>query len=101
MKLGLMRVAISFLIFASAAGARPSAHPASFTLPFELIDNRVFIEVRLNGHGPYHFILDTGAEGTISDRVAQELGLKVQMQDWDKVWEPRGSTTDARRSLRF
>jgi hypothetical protein len=32
-------------------------------LPFELIDNRVFVEVGLNGQGPFHFILDTGAGG--------------------------------------
>ena len=82
MKLGSMRVAISLLISAfiafSVAGSKPHAQPASFTLPFELIDNRVFIKVRRNGHGPYHFILDTGATGTISDHVAQELGLKVE-----------------------
>ena len=49
------------------------------TLPFELIDNRVFVEVRLNGHGPFHFILDTGAGGfSITDEVAQNLGLKVE-----------------------
>jgi hypothetical protein len=48
-------------------------------LPFELIDNRVFVEVRLNGLGPFHFILDTGAgEFSIADDVAQRLGLQVE-----------------------
>src|SRR4029077_17883180 len=48
-------------------------------LPFELIDNRVFVEVRLNGRGPFHFILDTGAGGfSIVDHVAQRLGLQVE-----------------------
>jgi gag-polyprotein putative aspartyl protease/PDZ domain len=51
---------------------------SSFTLPFELVDNRVFIEVGVNGRGPFHFILDTGAGGvTISDEVASQLGLHV------------------------
>jgi hypothetical protein len=48
-------------------------------LPFELIDNRVFVEVRLNGQGPFHFILDTGTGGfSIVDDVAQKLGLQVK-----------------------
>jgi len=51
---------------------------SSFTLPFETVDNRVFIEVRLNGQGPFHFILDTGAGGlVISTDVAQQLKLKI------------------------
>src|SRR5271156_63809 len=50
----------------------------SFTLPFDLVDNRVFIEARLNGRGPFHFLLDTSAGGiTISTNVAQQLGLHV------------------------
>jgi Aspartyl protease/PDZ domain len=50
----------------------------SFTLPFDLVDNRAFIEVRLNGRGPFHFLLDTGAGGgTVSTDVAQQLGLHV------------------------
>jgi hypothetical protein len=47
-------------------------------LPFELIDNRVFVEVKLNGRGPFHCILDTGnGDFAIVDDVAQRLGLKV------------------------
>src|SRR5438477_7691769 len=49
----------------------------SFTLPFRLVDNRVFIEARVNGQGPFHFILDTGASGTIMRGTALRLGLKV------------------------
>jgi hypothetical protein len=30
------------------------------TIPFEVIDNRIFLPVRLNGTGPYYFILDSG-----------------------------------------
>ena len=36
----------------SAADSKAAGGTATFTLPFELIDNRVFIEVRLNGKGP-------------------------------------------------
>jgi hypothetical protein len=33
---------------------------SSFNMPFELVDNRIFIDVQLNGKGPFKFILDTG-----------------------------------------
>jgi hypothetical protein len=50
----------------------------SFTLPFDIVDNRVFIDVRLNGRGPFRFILDTGAGGvTITPEVVAQLALQV------------------------
>jgi hypothetical protein len=51
----------------------------STTLPFELIDNRVFVEVHLNSQGPFHFILDTGANGfSLAVTTVQTLGLKTE-----------------------
>lgn len=48
------------------------------TIPFETIDNRVFVEVRLNDQGPFHFILDTGAGGfSLAQNVADRLRVKV------------------------
>lgn len=58
----------------SIAGGKTST-----TLPFELIDNRVFVEVRLNGRGSFHFILDTGASGfSLIDTTVQKLGLSTE-----------------------
>lgn len=52
---------------------------SSTTLPFELIDNRVFVEVQLDGQGPFHFILDTGADGfSIAETTVHTLGLKSE-----------------------
>ena len=49
------------------------------TVPFESIDNRVFVEAWFDGHGPFHIILDTGAGGfSLSDLAAQKLGLRVK-----------------------
>jgi hypothetical protein len=62
----------------AAADTGAAAGQPTFTLPFELIDNRVFIEVHLDGMGPYHFLLDTGAGADIGDHVAQQLGLKPE-----------------------
>ena len=45
---------------------------------FELIDNRIFVNVMINGHGPFHMILDTGANLAVSPEVAQKTGLIVK-----------------------
>jgi hypothetical protein len=63
---------------APANGVESEVSQPNFSLPFKLIDNRVFVEIRLNGQGPYHFILDTGADADLSDRVAQRVGLHVE-----------------------
>jgi aspartyl protease/PDZ domain-containing protein len=60
-----------------AASFKLDGGRTSFTLPFKLVDNRVFVEVRVNGEGPFHFILDTGASGTIMRPAAERLGLKI------------------------
>ena len=75
------------LAVALAAPAQPQVAPAfsmaggktSSVLPFELIDNRVFVDVRLNGRGPFHFIFDTGSGGfTVFRNVAGRLGVHVE-----------------------
>jgi hypothetical protein len=81
------KILAGFLVFCSYALSLAAAHrdssafadaKTSFTLPFDLVDNRVFIEARLNGRGPFRFLLDTGAGGvTVSADVAQQLGLHV------------------------
>lgn len=48
----------------------------SFTVPFELVDNRIFVEVWLDGRGPFKFILDTGGDGIISEEAAARIGAK-------------------------
>jgi predicted aspartyl protease len=52
----------------------------STTLPFELRGTHTVIgEVRVNGSGPYRFLLDTGAQSSVVDpELASELGLSPQ-----------------------
>jgi hypothetical protein len=79
--LALVLVSAAFLGATSQAESKFSIADGKTTtqLPFELIDNRVFVEVQLNGRGPFHFILDTGAGGfAIVDEVAERLGLQVK-----------------------
>jgi tetratricopeptide (TPR) repeat protein len=47
------------------------------TVPFELINNRPFIKVMVNGKGPFRFVIDTGASmSVLSDKTAAQLGVK-------------------------
>ena len=46
--------------------------------PFDLIQNRPFIKVMVNGKGPLRFVIDTGASlSVISDKAAQQLGVRA------------------------
>ena len=44
------------------------------TIPITLGENHVYLDVMLNGKGPYHFIFDTGGANVIDPAVAQEIG---------------------------
>jgi alpha-beta hydrolase superfamily lysophospholipase len=46
------------------------------TVPFKLIDNRIVVQTRLNGAGPYAFVFDTGSSGSvITPQVARRLHI--------------------------
>ena len=48
-------------------------------IPFELSDNHIHLQIKINGSGPFSFVLDTGAGVcVISERRAAELGLKLR-----------------------
>jgi predicted aspartyl protease len=51
---------------------------AAQKIPFELMDNLIYVRTRVNGSAPLWFMLDTGASATIiNERVAKELGLRA------------------------
>ncbi len=47
---------------------------ASTTVPFTLHENHVYLNVMLNGKGPYLFIFDSGAQNIVDPAVAKEIG---------------------------
>ena len=52
------------------------AQPAP--IPLRKALNLIFTDVKINGKGPYNFVVDTGASQTaISQKLARDLGLKV------------------------
>jgi aspartyl protease len=55
---------------------RVELHTAKTAVPMELFGGRPVVGVHINGRGPFPFILDTGAGGTVVSReLARELGL--------------------------
>jgi hypothetical protein len=46
----------------------------STTVPFDLVENHVYLNVMLNGKGPYRFIFDTGGQNVVDPAVAKEIG---------------------------
>ena len=45
-------------------------------IPFELRQNHIAINVMLNGYGPFHFILDTGCNNTMTPAVMHAAQLE-------------------------
>jgi hypothetical protein len=80
-------VAITAVAFDPSGGAAHLARPASTvhdfsilnghtstSVPFDLVDNHVYVDVMLNGKGPYHMIFDTGGANIVDPAVAKEIG---------------------------
>jgi Aspartyl protease/PDZ domain len=57
-------------------GASIEGGAASTTVPFRLLNNHVYVQARVNGKGPYTFIVDTGGHTLLSPHVVAEAGLK-------------------------
>src|SRR3954467_11139092 len=78
------RVLVTFLVVSllvicltvGCAAQVKSAAAAPVTIPFELVDNRVIVDVTVNGK-PFKCLLDTGANAAMSESAAKELGLDV------------------------
>jgi Aspartyl protease/PDZ domain len=58
--------------FALAGGA------ASVSMPFELLNNHIHLDVKLDGKGPYRLLCDTGSNNIVTPELAKKLGLKPQ-----------------------
>jgi hypothetical protein len=63
---------------------RPVAETSDFSLPggatsvpIELVDHHMFVDVMLNGKGPFHFWFDTGGRNIIDPTVAWNIGART------------------------
>jgi hypothetical protein len=59
--------------------SRPNPAAATYLVPFRLTDTfHVLVRAKINGHGPYNFIIDTGAPAMfIETAVAKQIGLEA------------------------
>jgi hypothetical protein len=48
------------------------------TVPFELVNNHIYVDVRLNGKGPFRLLCDTGGANIATPELAKELGLQPE-----------------------
>ena len=75
-------VAIDAAMFATPAPPPPDfafvGGATSATVPFELVNNHIYIQARLNGRGPFRMLCDTGGANIVTPELAKELGLKQE-----------------------
>jgi membrane-associated protease RseP (regulator of RpoE activity) len=64
--------------------AAPKSSPHDFSIadgatqasvPIQISENHVYLDVMLNGKGPFHFELDTGGANVVDPAVSKELGV--------------------------
>jgi hypothetical protein len=66
-----------------SAYAMPIEEPADWslpssgrvTMPFALINNHIIVEVRIDGRGPYPFLVDTGGHDIVTPFAIKGLGI--------------------------
>ena len=62
---------------ASPQGASIMGGAASTSVPFRLLNNHIYVQARVEGKGPYTFIVDTGGHTLLSPRLVKEVGLQT------------------------
>jgi hypothetical protein len=69
---------------ASVEGADPQPQTKRFEVPYRLtVPKHILVRAKINGKGPYNFILDTGAPALfVSTKVCEKLGVKPDKKGW-------------------
>ena len=84
-KLILSLLAVALAVGVAPADDKPAAKdaPKPQAVKFDLVSSGHFIvKVKLNGHGPYNLIFDTGAPTSlVTPKVAKEAGLVKDAKD--------------------
>lgn len=67
-----------------ASEVKDSEAGRSFEVPYRLTETKhVLIRAKINGKGPYNFILDTGAPALfVGTAVCKKLGVEADQQSW-------------------
>ncbi|MBV8173516.1 MAG: aspartyl protease family protein [Verrucomicrobia bacterium] len=59
-----------------ASSANDFALSGETTVPIDIIDDHIYIDLMLNGKGPFHFIFDTGGRNMVDPTVAYQAGAR-------------------------
>jgi predicted aspartyl protease len=68
---------LAFVLLFAGCNTAPAQNKLQFSIPFTLVDNRPFIEVKIQNK-TLHFILDCGATDVIDVTTARSLHLKLE-----------------------
>lgn len=81
-RLAVLVLPAAFVLSVLALCGRASADEVEFPsqtksveVPFELASEHIYLDVEINGKGPFKFIFDTGAVNVLTPEAAQRLGL--------------------------
>ena len=82
--LGILAVIAGVLPVRAADPPAKEKDAAAVEVPYRLTDTKhVLVRAKLNGKGPFNFILDTGAPAVfIPKKVAKKIGLEVDAKGW-------------------
>jgi hypothetical protein len=85
--LGLSLVVLALALASAAAAARDPDVGKSYQVPYRVTNtNHFLVRVRINGKGPFNFLVDTGAPAFyIATETARKAGLKSAPDDF---WTP-------------
>lgn len=72
------------LFFAFLAQGEPGEKEKPFQVPYRLtVPKHILVRAKINGKGPFNFILDTGAPALfVATKVADKLGVKPDEKGW-------------------
>jgi hypothetical protein len=85
----LLTLLVAFLPSLALADDKSDTKPAaekSFRVPYQLTDTKhILVRARINGKGPFHFIIDTGAPTLfVSTESAKKHGLEAGKEGWSE-----------------
>jgi aspartyl protease len=77
---GVLLVCTSLSTTVSRSDTRFAAGKSAIAIPFQLVDNRIYLRASVNGSSPLRFILDTGAnQNILSLRNAKSFAMRLQL----------------------
>jgi hypothetical protein len=80
----LLAAALATLCLAPPARAADAAKPRTYYVPYRLTNfNHVLVRAKVNGKGPFNFIIDTGAPALfVAVPAAEKAGVKPGKHNW-------------------